>query len=287
MSLRYGPAFGAIALLVFSDCRGSAQPNVAPQFKIEVKMDDRVIAPHYTCELRDSRTHERFAQADLHPDGDCTFRDVPFGDYQMIVLGEENQVLEDALTTVSQGSPRVTVYLPTTEVRRPPSGPVSVEQLRHPPARKAYSAMIAAQHLSEAGNYGGAAQELEKAVRISPDFAEAWWNLAVQHLRMGEDARAVEEIRHGMEFAKAPSMEWCNLAYALARLGRFDEAVDAARTSLRLDSNSPQAHYVLGTLLARDRRTLAEALPHLERSAKAFPAAAVNLEAARKALRVR
>lgn len=285
MSLKYGPAIGAAALLVFSESIGTAQPNVAPQFKIEVKTEDRLIAPHYTCELRDSRTHQRFGEADLHPDDTCTFRDVPFGEYQMVVLDEQNRVLEEAVATVAQYSPMATVYLQARNESRPPSGPVSVDQLRHPPARKAFSAMASAQHFSEAGDYRRAAEQLEKAVRISPGFAEAWWNLAVQHIRMGDYARAVEEIQRGMEFAKAPAMQWCNLAYALARLQRFDEAVEAARTSLRLDSNSAQAHYVLGTLLARDRRTLAEALPHLEQSAKVFPAAAANLEAARKAFR--
>ena len=49
-----------------------------------------------------------------------------------------------------------------------------------------------AQRFSESGQTEKAVEELEKAIRISPEYADAYNNLAVQHIRMGrfEDAAA-------------------------------------------------------------------------------------------------
>jgi tetratricopeptide (TPR) repeat protein len=159
-----------------------------------------------------------------------------------------------------------------------------LSQLLHPPSRKAFSAMVAAQRFSEAGDYPHAAEELEKAVRLSPEYADAHWNLAAQYIRLGQYSRAVEESRRAMEFAKPGPMQLCNLAFAQMQLGRYDEATESARASLRLDSTYAQAHFVLGTLLARDGKTLREALPHLELAARTLPSAAKVLELARKGL---
>ena len=71
------------------------------------------------------------------------------------------------------------------------------ESRRAPPAPKAVEAAIAAQHFSQEGRSAEAAGALEKAVPISPDFAVAHSNLAVQYLRMRRFKEARERNRVG------------------------------------------------------------------------------------------
>jgi hypothetical protein len=56
----------------------------------------------------------------------------------------------------------VELRLRQEEIQRPSSGPVSLTQLKHPPARKAFGALVAEQRFSEAGQYAKAVGELEK-----------------------------------------------------------------------------------------------------------------------------
>jgi tetratricopeptide (TPR) repeat protein len=268
---------------VFLPAAGNAQAPETLQVKIEVKIEEEPIAPNYVCVLEEFRTHQRFGVADLQADETCTFRNVPSGDYDMSITDANGGALHQEMVTVSQHNAVFSVTLPRRNAQRPPGGPVSMAQLQHPPARKALAAVVAAQRFSESGDYRRAAGELEKAVRISPDFADAYTNLAVQHMRLGEYDQAVREMQHAMQLAKPGPMQLCNLAYAQLQLKQYDVAAESARAALRLDASYPQAHFLLGVLLARDRRTLPEALPHLERAAKVLPSAQTALELARKA----
>jgi len=60
-------------------------------------------------------------------------------------------------------------------------------------------------------------------------------------------------------------------------------ALASARAALRLDSGSPQAHLILGSILAVDPRTRAESIPHLERAAETLPSARATLRQIRQA----
>lgn len=282
MSIRCGRLMAAPALLVFLSLRGGAQSPDLPLFKIELKSDEPLIAVQYICDLEEFRSHRRVATADMSPDDTFTFRDLPPGDYQLTIADRRGGIVHQDFLLVSAERPTVTVLLPRRKPSRPPSGPISVAQLQHPPSPKAFAAVVAAQRFSEAGDYRRAAEELEKAVRISPAYVEAYVNLAVEHIRLGQYERAVEEMRRASQIAKPGAPALCNLAYAQMKLRRYDEALQSVRDSLRADAGYPQAHYLLGALLARNPQTLADALPHLELAAKTLPSAESMLEMARK-----
>ena len=282
MPIRFGRLRVAHALFVFLPVAGLAQPSEWPQFKIEVKTDEALLAPHYSCELEDLHSHQRVGVAYISSEDTFTFHNIPYGDYQMTISDSGGEVLAEELISVSGNAPILTVRLPKRKVERPPSGPVSIAQLQHPPARKAFSAVVTAQRFAESGDYRRAAEELEKAVKISPDYAAAYNNLAVQHIRLGEYGLAVEEIQRANDLMKPGPVQLCNLAFAQSKLERYDDAIASARASLKLDGNYAQAHYLLGALLARNPRTLGEALPHLERAAKVLPSAKAMWEMAQK-----
>ena len=282
MSIRCGRLMAALALLLFLSLPGGAQSPDLPLFKIEVTSDEPLIAAKLICDLEEARSHRRVATADMSADDTCSFRDLPPGDYQLTIADRRGGILLQDLLLVNAERPTVTVLLPRSKQSRPPSGPVSVAQLQHPPARKAFAALVTAQRYSDKGDYRRAAEELEKAVRISPDYVEAYVNLAVEHIRLGEYERAVQEMHRAAGIAKPGAAALCNLAYAQMKLRRYDEAMQSVRESLRADAGYAQAHYLLGALLARNPQTLADALPHLELAAKTLPSAEGMLEMARK-----
>ena len=271
----------AHALFVFVPVAGIAQQSAASEFRIEVKSDQPVLSG-YTCQLDEYASRRRFGIADLRADGVCSFRGVPFGDYHLAVMDARNNVVHEDVATVSQHAPSISVELPKTEL--PPAGPVSIAQLQHPPTRRAYSAVRSAQRFSQAGDYRRAAEMLQKAVSLSPYYADAHWNLAAQYIRLGDYARSVEESRRAMELDKPGAPQLCNLAYAQMQLKQYPEAMESVRASLGVDNSYAQSHLVLGVLLARDIRTLPESIPHLEVAARSLPSGAQILELVRRTL---
>jgi tetratricopeptide (TPR) repeat protein len=205
-------------------------------------------------------------------DGTFVVRDLPDGDYVLRVLTYQGAVLKEAFVNVQGPSTMVDVALPHVD-RPAPGGPVSVRELQHPPSAKAVRAAAAAQRFSHEGERGKAVEELQKAIRISPDFAAAHSNLAAEYIRMKNYEAARQEIRQSLEIAGPNSVDLCNLAFVDAAEQRFAEAIEEAKAALRADPSSGNAHYILGTLLQLDKRTTAEGVRHLERAAQTVPGA--------------
>ena len=130
-----------------------------------------------------------------------------------------------------------------------------------------------AQRFSESGDYPKAAEALERALQESPEYAEARVNLGAQYVRMGRFDAAVSELNRAAAIAGPSAVVYCNLASAQARLGKHPEAIESARSALRLDQSWVQAHLILGALLANDPRTKGEAIVHLERAAEQYESA--------------
>lgn len=233
----------------------------------------------------DNMRHERVADALLRPDNSFEFRYINTGDYWLTITSREGGTMYQGIVTARPGSWQETLDLPPSrEPERPPSGRISVANLLHPPSRKAFAAMVSAQRLSDSGQFTAAAEQLEKAIRLSPDWPDAHTNLAAQYLRIGRYEDAISEARHAIALSKPNGADLGNIAYAECRLNRRAEAIQSAREGLRMDPGSPKLHYLLGALLAMDRATLAQSIPHLELAARTIPSAQAPLEEARRAL---
>jgi protein O-GlcNAc transferase len=140
---------------------------------------------------------------------------------------------------------------------------------------------VAARKLSDAGDYEKAAGQLEKAIRLSPGYADAWTNLGTLHIFLKRYEQALRELTHAGEISAPTAIILCNMAYADYALHRHAEGTRSAREALKLDPSYIQAHYLLGAFLVHDRCTLAEGIQHLEAAADAMPAARAELERAR------
>ena len=215
-------------------------------------------------------------RADVQGNGNFELRDVPYGDYTVRITTYQGEPVAQQLVSIHDRTAPLELFFPSRPAQ-PTGGTVSMNELRHPPARKAVEAAIAAQHFSEEGRSAEAAGALEKAVRISPDFAVAHSNLAVQYLRMRRFEEARDEIQRSMEIAGPNPRDLSNLAYTLVQLERLPEAAESARQALAIDRNCAPAHYMLGAILAINPQTRGEGIAHLEVAAK-------TMDSARKAL---
>ena len=284
MSNRCPRPVAALAAIVFLSIPGSAQ-NEIQLLKGELRSESPVNFHDYRVELEEINHHSEIYRADPRLGGEFEFHRLPVGEYQLRVTTLHGDIVEQEFVTVNSMVGMLSVHLSLMAKSPSASGTISMTQLRHPPDRKAMQSYVAAQRFADSGSPEKAAEELEKAVRISPQFADAYTNLAVQHMRLQRFQEAAGELTRAIEIAGPSPLRLCNLAYAQINLGRREESLVSARAALRMDSGYPQAHLILGAILAGDRRTLAESIPHLERAAESIPAAQGTLERARDAMR--
>ena len=230
--------------------------------------------------VEEGSTHTEISRVDTRIDGSFELREIPAGNYTLRVTDTSDRTLCQKFVTIDRQMPPLEVRLPERESRGAGAGAptVSVKQLMHPPQKKAVQAFESALRLSSAGKYDDAAGELEKAVRISPEFAEAHTNLAVQYFRIGRFEESMAESERAIQIGGPNPRNLCNLATAQAHLNRFAEAEKSAREALRLDSGYLKANLVLGSILADEPATRGEAVKHLEKASKEFASARQFLE---------
>jgi tetratricopeptide (TPR) repeat protein len=227
-------------------------------------------------ELTNLATRATLGRIELAVNGDFTARHVPFGEYLARVATFHGDTVAQQFVTVNQPTTQLELQLP--ERPRIPAGTtVSARELKNPPRRRAFDASLAAQRFSESGQFDKAAVELEKAVRISPDYALAHSNLGAQYLRLQRYEEGAAEIRRAIEIAGPNVNDLSNLAYAQLLMERFGEAAATARAALKLKKDSATAHHVLGLALVLDPATRGEGIAHLEEAAK-------TLDGSRRAL---
>jgi tetratricopeptide (TPR) repeat protein len=104
---------------------------------------------------------------------------------------------------------------------REPAGTVSARRLRHRPPKAARQAYEKAVRSKDAGK---AAAELEKAIELDPDYAEAHNDLGVVFVRLGRYPEAATEFRRAMELAPEESLPRTNLAWVQSATSRRGEA---------------------------------------------------------------
>lgn len=101
-----------------------------------------------------------------------------------------------------------------------------------------------------AGNHAKAIEQLKSTISQAPKFSLAYNELAVQYLKIGQGAQAVETLKEALRFNPDDFKLRLNYGIALLNQRKFD----AAETELRLaiqknNAPSPAAGYYLGLAL--------------------------------------
>jgi tetratricopeptide (TPR) repeat protein len=271
----------ALVAIVSLGIPAKAQNSEISSVKGEVHSASATDFREFWVELIDMSHSGASYRAAVEPGGGFEFRYVSTGQYRLRVTNLQGDSICEQFVGVNSQSGLLTIDLPSTARQPSAPGTISLRQLSHPPTPQAYKAAVSAQRFIQAGQPEKAEAELQKAIRLSPDFADAYNILAVEHLRMKRYEEAATEVSRAIEIAGPSPMTLCNLAYADYQLHRNADAITATRSALRLDSAYPQAHLILGSILAADPRTRAESIPHLERAAETLPSARATLEKVR------
>ena len=75
---------------------------------------------------------------------------------------------------------------------------------------------------------GPARSDLEQAVSLAPDLAEAWLSLSAARIKAGDPSGAVEAANQALELQlEDPALAYFNIAIAEETAGRYDPAYEA------------------------------------------------------------
>jgi tetratricopeptide (TPR) repeat protein len=157
----------------------------------------------------------------------------------------------------------------------PPTKTVSVQELLVP--SKAVKEFERSLKAAQSGDFQSAAEHLQKAIRIDPDFAEAHNNLGASYIGLNQYERAISEFQLSIALDSKIAETHRNLGLGLFLLRRYAEAELAARRALELDPQRNTARYTLGRILAAEGGSSTEAEHLLRQSMADFPDARLPL----------
>ena len=115
--------------------------------------------------------------------------------------------------------------------------------------------VLQARALREIGLYEDAAELLERTLRRHPRNVELRKELGVLLADQDDIAGAIAQFEVAAKLAQTDAEVWNNLGFSLMAAGRHEDAVDALRTSLRLDSSRDLTRNNLGFALVALERT--------------------------------
>ena len=121
-------------------------------------------------------------------------------------------------------------------------------------------------NLEDNGELEAALEHYERAVSEDPAFGDAYVEMAYIQLRLGDERRAVENLRRAIRVAGHP-LAYYNLGWIYEGRDRPERAEMLYRKALEASPEMPDAHLGLGAiLLGRGRPE--EAAHHIERAAE-------------------
>jgi Flp pilus assembly protein TadD len=215
-------------------------------------------------------------RADVNPDGSFEFRSADPGVHELTVTGPDGRVLYDEPVNIGGAGDRLSIRLPETpKASRASQGTVSIRQLQHNVPAQAQKALSKGRSAAAKGKTEEAMDEFREAVRIDPEFADAYNDLGALHASRGDLAAAVDEFRKAIDLVPDHRLALSNLCIVLGRMQRFDEAKPVARSALRIDPANATVHFILAISLIGGSEGSEEALDHLQRAAPEIPMAHV------------
>jgi tetratricopeptide (TPR) repeat protein len=152
---------------------------------------------------------------------------------------------------------------------------VSIRGLLVPP--KAVKELQRSQNALRSGDTRSAARHLEKALQIYPNYLEGHNSLGARYIELQECEKAAAEFQKAIDIDPRVMQPFNNLSVALFLQQRYPEAEAAARRAHDLDPRDPTARYMLGAILATEKRDTVEAMEMLRQTRSEFPDARLLL----------
>jgi Flp pilus assembly protein TadD len=109
-----------------------------------------------------------------------------------------------------------------------------------------------------------------RALKIEPDYVEAYNNLGVALGRQGRFDEATAQLNKTLQLNPNYAEAYCNLGYVLLCQNQFDQAVTQLEKAVQLDLDSEKSRYYLAIAL-RSKGRLNEAVTNYEAALKLRP----------------
>jgi tetratricopeptide (TPR) repeat protein len=125
----------------------------------------------------------------------------------------------------------------------------------------------------KAGNYEAAVKDLRQAIRLSPDWEDPHYVLALSLTELGKLAEAIEEFKQVVQLAikdEPKIVSYYNIGNAYVDLGKYQEAIESYQQAIKLNSTLSKPHNNLGLAYAASNR-LADALAEFQQAVKLKP----------------
>ncbi len=170
----------------------------------------------------------------------------------------------------AQTEPHPHPLVPTDQSRLPRLGEtISLGELRIPP--KAIKEIQRSQTALWSGDVRSSAAHLERALQIYPHSLEVHNNLGSRYIELHEYEKAAAEFHKAIDIDPRIMQPFNNLSVAFFLLQRYPDAETAARRALDLDPHNPTSRYMLGCILAMEKRNSPEAMEMLRQTKREFP----------------
>jgi Tfp pilus assembly protein PilF len=193
--------------------------------------------------------------------GEFEFGGLTPGQYLIVVEERGYEPIRENIEIINTSRPGVYLFLkrPLEITRSEPGSAVSARELSLP--RKARDAMQkGTERLYQKKDYRGSLAEFQRVIREAPSYYEAYEQMGVAYMNLGQTSEAEEAFRKSLELSenKYPGAYFW-LASLLCDNQKFAEAEPLARRGLELDANAWRGHFELArTLLGLKRLEAAE-----------------------------
>ncbi|HEY0379026.1 MAG TPA: tetratricopeptide repeat protein [Pyrinomonadaceae bacterium] len=118
-------------------------------------------------------------------------------------------------------------------------------------ARDLYAKSLEA---SKSNDHKKAAEHLEAAIALAPDYPLALNELGAQYARLGEFDKAIPVLEKAIKLAPKAFPPRLNLGFALLSKKDFPAAETQLREALKMNNASPAAHMYLGVTLVSQKK---------------------------------
>jgi tetratricopeptide (TPR) repeat protein len=119
------------------------------------------------------------------------------------------------------------------------------------------------------GDFAGAIKEFSRAIKINPDFADAYYKRAITRFDFGDLEGAVEDYNQVLQMNPNWIEAYCGRGLARLALGNMQAAIDDATECLRLNPNHAPAYSLRGTACQR-LGTAQAAIANLKKAAELY-----------------
>lgn len=219
-------------------------------------------------------------KTDVNDDGSFGIRNLPAGTYEVRLVDSRGDVLRRDYVTTGPHSHRLDFRIPGIREDRPASGSVSLKELAKHIPRGAKKELQRSDKALQKGDLRQSVAHLLRALEQCADCPQVYNNLGARYLQMGMREDAIDAFRKAVDLDTNSAVTQTNLALALMSARNWTAAEAAAQKALNLDSGSIPARYVMGLVSIERKVCTKQTVEHLRAASMRYARAHLSAASA-------